>query len=353
MSERLDKKFERLEQLKQLLLEHPEGLSRAEIARRLGVHRSTAGEYIDELSRPPTPFVHETAPDLFAIDRDRYKIDVQLTLHESMMVHLAARLFATRTDKHNPHAASALRKLSLALEKFAPLISQHLSLSADVLDDDSRRRDPVFMQVLETLTRAWSLGKKVHLTHEMEDGKVFEYTFAPYFIEPYAIGRTVHVIGLREPPGEIKTFKVERIRTIQLLDTPYYIPQDFDPREKLKDAWGIWYTEKEPEKVVLRFSRQVARRVLETKWHHSEEVKEQPDGSLLWWAWVAEWKEMENWIRGWGAEVEVLEPKELRIAMMREVRRFSQLYSMSDLNDAMNPDDPDFDDQRMSSLFKK
>ncbi|MGQ0604209.1 MAG: helix-turn-helix transcriptional regulator, partial [Anaerolineales bacterium] len=215
MSERLDKKIDRLAQLKHLLLEHSEGLTKAEIARRLDVHRSTAGEYIDDLTVQGVP-IYETTPDRYAIDRDRYKIDVQFTQHESMALHLAARLFATRTDKHNSHAASALRKLGIALEGLAPLISNHLKLSADVLDDASRRRDPVFMQVLETLTRAWSLGRKVHLTHQMEDGKVFDYDFAPYFIEPYAVGRTVHVIGLREPPGKVMTFKVERLRTITL-----------------------------------------------------------------------------------------------------------------------------------------
>src|SRR4029077_7607295 len=168
------------------------------IAQRLGVHRSTAGEYVDELSGPPYSMVYEVSPDLFAIDRAHYKVDVQLTLHESLVLHLAARLFATRTDKHNPHAAGALRKLGAALEKLAPLVSRHLKLSADVLDDPNRRRDPVFMQVLEILTKGWSLGRKVRLTHQMEDGQVFEYDFSPYFIEPYAVGRTVHVIGLRE-----------------------------------------------------------------------------------------------------------------------------------------------------------
>ncbi len=43
-------KSERLSQLELLLLSHPEGMRRAEIARRLGVCRATAGRYIDELS---------------------------------------------------------------------------------------------------------------------------------------------------------------------------------------------------------------------------------------------------------------------------------------------------------------
>ncbi|MBI5292804.1 MAG: WYL domain-containing transcriptional regulator [Chloroflexi bacterium] len=326
MGERLDKKVERLAQLKHLLLEHPNGLTKAEIARRLGVHRSTAAEYLDDLPSQGVP-LYETDDGRFVIDRDRYKVEVQLTLNESAAIHLAARLLTTCTDKHNPHAASALRKLGLALEKLAPLISHHLKLSADVLDDESRRRDPVFTQVLETLTRAWSVGRKVHLTHQMEDGKVFEYDFAPYFIEPYAIGRAVHVIGWREPPRKIMTFKVERIRTINLLDTTYTIPPDFDPREKLKDAWGIWYTGRAPEKVALRFSRHIASRVRETQWHHNEKpLKEEADGAVIWEAEVAEWQEMLPWIRGWGSQCEVMEPRELRETLMGEAKAMAERY---------------------------
>jgi CRISPR-associated endonuclease/helicase Cas3 len=327
MGERLDRKLDKLDELEFLLLSHPEGLTKAEIARRLGVHRSTAAEYLDDLGRRVP--IYEPAPDRYAINRDTYKVQVRLTMHESLALHLAARLLTTRTDKHNPHAASALRKLGAALEHLAPLISQHLYRSAEVLDDASRRRDPVFVHVLETLTRAWSLRKKVHLAHQLEDGKVFEYDFAPYFIEPYAVGRTMHVIGWREPPGAVRTFKVERIRTVTLLEgTSYEIPSDFDPREMLKDAWGIWYTERAPEKVVLRFSRQVAPRVRETQWHHTEQVSEQSDGSLLWQARIAEWQEMLNWIRGWGADVEVLEPEELREEVMGEVRQMTRIYGI-------------------------
>lgn len=43
-------KTERLLQLERLLLAHPEGITRAEIGRRLSVHRSTAMRYITELS---------------------------------------------------------------------------------------------------------------------------------------------------------------------------------------------------------------------------------------------------------------------------------------------------------------
>ena len=325
MGSKDDRKFENLHKLVQILLDHPEGLTKAEIARRLGVHRSTAAAYIDSLEGINAP-VYEVTPGRFSIDRDHYEVSVSLDMHESLALHLATRLLTTRTDKHYPHAASALRKLGTALNQLAPLVSGHMKRSADVLDGETRRRDSVFLEVLETLTRAWSRGQKVKITHEMEDGQVFPYVFAPYFIEPYAIGWTMHVIGYREPPREIRTLKIERIRTAQLLEEDYAIPGDFDPGFYLKDAWGIWIGEGEPQPVVLRFSPRVAKRVLETQWHFSQKTMVEENGSVLWKAQVAEWKEMLPWIRGWGADCEALEPVALRETLMGEAKALAEHY---------------------------
>ena len=326
--ERSRSKAERLLQLEQILLAYPGGLRKAEIARRLGVHRSTAGRYIEELSSR-LPIWEDD--NLIGINRDTYLTHVRLTIHESMALHLAARLMATSTDKHNPHAAAAMRKLGQSLAGFAPLVSRHLLASADVMDDAARRHDPVYLEVLETLTQAWSQGRMVHLWHRHESGQVYEYDFAPYFIEPYAVGRTAHVIGWREPQGAVRTFKLERIQRIEIIKPPreYDIPDDFDPRALLSDAWGIWYTEGEPVEVVLRFHPRVAHRVRETQWHRSEQVEEQVDGYLLWRARVAEPQEMLPWIRGWGADVEVVEPEALREKMIGEARRLARVYGLN------------------------
>ena len=44
-------KGERVAQLELILRSHPEGLRKSDIARRIGVHRSTIGRYIDELKQ--------------------------------------------------------------------------------------------------------------------------------------------------------------------------------------------------------------------------------------------------------------------------------------------------------------
>lgn len=327
-----ERKFENLHKLIELLLDSPQGLTKADIARKLSVHRSTASEYLDSLDALDAP-VYEISPGRYSIDRDHYEVKISVDMHEALALHLASRLLTTRTDKHNPHAASALRKLGRALEQLAPLISEHIKRSADVLDADDRRRDPIFMQALETLTRAWSRRRKVRLTHEMEDGSIHEYTFSPYFIEPYAVGRTMHIIGLREPINKIRTFKIERIRTIELLEeAPYEIPATFDPRAQLKNAWGIWFTESDPVTVRLQFSHNVAPRIKETIWHYNQKpLKVLENGDVVWEAEVAEPQEMLPWIRGWGGDCKILEPEYLINHLKRDIEKMAQHYGTLDL----------------------
>jgi CRISPR-associated endonuclease/helicase Cas3 len=335
--ERAGNKASRLLQIEALLVGHPEGLTPAEIARRLDVHRSTIGRYLPDL--PKHIYVDDMDGDRWKIDRDADLVNVRFTLHEAMAVHLAGRLLADWSNRRNPHASAALRKLGIALERLAPLISNHLLASAEVMDDEAQRHDPVYREVLETLTRAWSERRKVRVWHQNEKTQqIHEYIFAPYFIEPYAIGQTTHVIGWRQPPGALRTFKLERIRHIERLIEPYQIAPGFDPRRLLADAWGIWYTEDKPQEVVLMFHPRVARRVQETRWHRSEKVEEQPDGYLIWRAQVAEPREMLPWVRGWGGDCEVLEPKELRESVRIEAGRLARLYGIAptEENPSMN-----------------
>ena len=323
--ERSASKAERLLQLERLLLAFPEGLRKAEIARRLGVHRATAARYVDEISRRVPVW---EADQYFGIRHEDYRVNVRLNVHEAMALHMAARLMATSTDKHNPHAAAALRKLSQALQTVAPLVSAHLVASAAVMDDKARRRDPLYLEVLETLTRAWAEGRKVRLGYQKApEGPVTVCRFAPYFLEPYALGHTTYVIGWRDdPPGE-RTLKLERIRHIELLAERYEVPASFDALGKLSNAWGIWYTGTDPQEVVLRFQACVAGRVVETQWQPGERTAVQPDGSLVWRAWVAEPTEMKPWIRGWGPDCEVLTPGWLREEIAEEMRRAAALYA--------------------------
>ena len=85
-------KANRLLQIEALLLEHPEGLTQADIARRLLVHRSTVGRYLPDL--PGHIYIDDLDGNRWKIDRSAYLVNVVFNLHEALAGHLAARLMA-------------------------------------------------------------------------------------------------------------------------------------------------------------------------------------------------------------------------------------------------------------------
>lgn len=315
-------KTTRLQAIETLLLGHPEGLTQTEIAQRLGVHQSTISRNLRDLEAP----VYEENGRLH-LDRSAYLFNLRLSLHEALSLHLAARLLAGTLDRQNGHAASALRKISEALRSLAPQLSRHINASAEAIDELAQFDHPTYMHVLETLTEGWAAGYKVRVWHRKAPGDpLTEYLFSPYYIEPGATGRSTYLIGLREPPGAMRTLKVERIERAELTREPYSIPPDFNPFDLLRDAWGIWYTEEAPEEVALKFSPRVAARVLETRWHRSQTVEPCEDGGLIWRAKVAAVTEMVPWVRGWGADCVVLAPEELRAKLAQEMAEAARNY---------------------------
>ncbi|MEJ2665122.1 MAG: WYL domain-containing transcriptional regulator [Spirochaetia bacterium] len=308
--EKFERKLERISALEQLLLACPQGLKQAEIARRLGVHRSTVSRWLTDITGI-LPVYDEDGRVM--LNRDSYLNNVKLTVHEIMVLHLAARLFDCRTDKNNPHACSAVRKLGNCLRPYSRRMSDFLLATAASMETRAASLDKDYITVLEKITRAWSDGVWLKIRYfSHTSGEVHEYRFAPWFVQPYAAGRTVYAVGFCREKNHRITLKVERIREAVLLAEKYEIPDSFDPDELFRNAWGIWYADGEPVEICLEFSARVAERVTETVWHQSQSLEKLSGGGLLWKARIAEPLELFPWIRGWGSDVRIRKPEELR-----------------------------------------
>ena len=303
---------------------------KTELAKVLGMNRRTVYRYIEKLETMGIRVITNEDGKVY-IPRETYLANVNFTLNEAMALYLAARLLATRTDRRNKHAARAVGKLGVACKKAAPEISRQMLRTGQYVDSDEQMQDQTFLAVLERLTQAMAEGKRVSFWYRKDQmGEDNPYDdFAPYFIEPYAVGRTTYVGGCYADSPKIYTYKVERITRVNLTDRGYQIPNSFNPAVYLEDAWGIWTANKEqkPEMVVLRFSKEkTIRRVKETRWHHTQQVSDRPDGSMIWSAEVAAPKEMLSWILGWGAEVEVIAPEWLRGLVADEAQKMVEKY---------------------------
>jgi CRISPR-associated endonuclease/helicase Cas3 len=236
-----------------------------------------------------------------------------------------------------------------------PALGQHITETTDVLRKRLDKQISDYQRVLEKLTEAWARGTKVQVWYRpLNARKAFQHTFAPYFLEPSAIGYSTYAIGRAEPPGELRTRKLERIERIVSTDEPFDIPADFDPNALLAGAWGIWFDENDqPTTVKLRFTgSQALRRMSETIWHPSERKEQDSEGRLIWTAEIDEPHEMLPWIRGWGADCAVLEPEGLRRDVQQEVLRLARCYNLT-FTPLPTEDDDDYDNVRLQSLRRR
>ena len=187
-------------------------------------------------------------------------------------------------------------------------------------------------QVFSILAEAWATGHRVRIWYAgAGDGAaaVQERLVEPYFMEPSPIGHSCYLIAHCHHAGGMRTFKLERIRQIELTDQSYEIPADFDVNQYFKSSWGI--ASDDEVKVVLRFTSRAATRVLECRWHPSQEIQQLENGALEFSVTVAGTMEITPWILSWGAEVEVLAPAELREKIARIARRMADCYDPAPL----------------------
>ncbi len=146
-------------------------------------------------------------------------------------------------------------------------------------------------------------------------------------VEPYVIvfrGGAWYLIAYCHLREDVQIFRVDRIERAALLPVRSEIPRNFSAEAFLAGSWFI--EQGEPVRVRLRFGKDAARWVREAKYHPSQLVTEQGDGSLLFEVTVRGRREITRWILGYGSQVEVLSPPELRDAVLDEAERMRGMY---------------------------
>jgi CRISPR-associated endonuclease/helicase Cas3 len=318
-------KTQRLLELQMLFWRNPQqGFRTPEIATYLGVSERTARNYLDELSTSGRLPIYKEGWEWKLMEDARMALlPVNLDLEQGTQLYLAARLLARHSDEPNPAIRAALVKLISAMP---PTLSGHLERLAQNLPTQA---DPHYASVFRAVVYGWATHRVVDLEYHPLKARPYRARFCPYLLEPSAIGYTVYAIGHSDPPRDLRTYKLERIVRAELTEETFHPPADFDGLTLLQQAWGVMYGE-ELSTVILRFAPGIAaRRVKETIWHPSQKIRDLEDGSVEWTAQVGDWLEMLPWVRGWGADVEVLAPEELREALVKEVRKMARIYGVS------------------------
>ena len=292
-----------------VLRAHPDGIRIEDIARRVDVSVRTVYRDLKAIEGEIGVGVWSEG-GLWGVVGEGFLPPLKLTLSEAMAVFLSARLMVRYADKYDPDLAAAFEKLE---EGLPAALREHVERTLDRLA--RHPRDETFSRHVHLLTKAWAERRVVALDYDpARYGTGSERRRAlvrPYLIEPSLQTHALYLIGWDETRGALRTFKIERIRDVALTPQSFEPPEPGTVESMLSRAWDIIADQPETE-VVLRFGSSVAARVQEARWHPTQEVREEADGSLTWRATVAGTIEIRLWILSWGDSVEVLAPEALR-----------------------------------------
>ncbi len=178
----------------------------------------------------------------------------------------------------------------------------------------------------DALTMAIADGKKIQIQYGSLSGEGdIETTLSPFHL--LFKRRSWYVIGHSELHDETRIFNVGRIQSWELLAEAYDIPGSFKIDRFLANAWALIPERGKRMRVVLRFEPLVAKNVAEVRWHKTQQIFWNDNGTLNFSVVVDGLTEIRWWILGYGAQVEVLEPSELRDDIRQSIEQMRRIYT--------------------------
>lgn len=122
-----------------------------------------------------------------------------------------------------------------------------------------------------------------------------------------------------------RKFHLGRMRETKLAGRSFTPRPASEWQPHVQGAFGI-FQGGSPISVVLRFNAFRARWIKDEIWHPEQSVRQEPDGSVLLSFSVTDFREVRLKVLQFGADVEVLEPAELRREIRDEIGRMRELY---------------------------
>jgi proteasome accessory factor B len=305
-------KTSRISRIVQILttLQAGENCTINQLANTFGTSRRTIFRDLRELQVVGVPYHYDTKSGGYSIDPEFFLPPIGLNLQEALSLLLLVHKVSSQMEL--PFKNSALLA-ALKIENNLPAkIRRYCNTS---LKNVSARLNPqapmnLLDRTFEQLQQAIEKKRKVRISYQSfyEDG-IIDSELSPYHL--LYSQRAWYVMGFSSLHKSIRTFKLNRIKQLQMLDKCFIEGDDFDLSDYIGRACSL-IPEGRIYNVKLRFLPKVANNVTEVQWHSTQMVRFENDGSAIVEFRVDGIGEIFWWILGYGDQVQVLAPKALR-----------------------------------------
>jgi predicted DNA-binding transcriptional regulator YafY len=303
------------------------GIPLAKLASAQGVHQRTIRRDIEALSKAGFPLYDEkvdgTTVWKLSAKPFRGLEDTGLSVTELCALYFSRSILETLAGApFHDEMERAFMKLERALPVASRKFLDRFPLMLKAKATGRKRQDE--KKVREFIARALDASlrqRRVLMRYDsISSRRTKEYTVDPLRLS-YADGG-IYLIAWVEEYGQVRTFAVERIRTLAVLD------EHFDPRplptEPFANSLGVHSGP--PVPIEIEFDARVAEYVSGREWHRSQVIDERPDGSLLMRLTVSDDRPLRSWIHSFGPLARVVSPARLAQEIFEEIDEARDRY---------------------------
>lgn len=140
--------------------------------------------------------------------------------------------------------------------------------------------------------------------------EVQSIVLCPFLLKEYR--SRWYVIGLDESKNALRTYSLDRMSKLALISRSFKRDEAFNIAAFFKHAMGITVTDEKPKKVRLKFNELMSPYIMSQPIHHSQKIVADDDNGITIEIEVLVTVELVTLILGFGDQVEILAPQELK-----------------------------------------
>lgn len=319
-------KTSRVGRVVQLLttLQSGENFAVNDLATMLGTSRRTVFRDLKELQTVGVPYRYNAKTGSYTIDPEFFLPPIGLNLQEALglllLVHKASSQMQMPFKNSTLLAALKIENnLPAKIRQYCNTTLRHISIKADP-QAPVNTLDKTFTQLQQAIEKKTKVSIQYHSFFE---GQILDIELCPYHLTYN--NRAWYVLGFSDLHKRVRTFKLSRIRELKATEKSFVSDEVFDANDFFGRAWSM-IPEGKIYNIKLRFLPMAANKVAEVRWHSTQRVTRNSDGSATIEFRVDGLREITWWILGYGDQVEVLSPKSLRNKVLEIAQNIVKLH---------------------------
>ncbi|PRR86047.1 HTH domain protein [Clostridium luticellarii] len=310
--------------LEMIMIIQYKGLTTAsELAQTLGVDKKTVYRYISSLNKANIPvYTKKGRYGGFYIDKNFYMKPVDLTKEELTALLMASEMLTTQNEfVYERELKSAVYKIkNVCVNSKMDLndIDDTGNFSMDYIGNTENLENKI-----SKVNYSMNKGRSLNINYF----SINKSNLTMRKVDPYNLifkQGDWYIIGYCHMKDDVESFKLNRIKSLEVSSDIYIRPHNFSLKDYLRDHWELFMEGN--IKVVVKFNRNISSFIKEVQWTVNQNVAELENGNVLLSFYVDDVEDVKEWVMGFGRNAEVIEPEKLRKNIKLELEELYKKY---------------------------